>query len=394
MGEEKDFIWAIGDDDKEERKYYEGDKILKSKTEYRINCKYTYDFLSNPSTDSYEEVIENKFYKNISFNERQKTKPEINKSYVDELKELNKKEVDMAELDIQSQIENYSYPPYIPHGPPDIIVLIINSYLLLIDINLKFEFNETETIDAFKSLNLKSNTVLDCVIIRGLTLENVNNFEVDESVVFKNVLFLEVDEEIKDCIKKRLSEKQLKNSYFDDSKKLSEFMNNRSKEKDFYINQILIELEMSKKENKNYKNQEEMRAKAGIEKICSDFAKEESNWGIGLICFLAMIFLIFLCFNISIEMVDKISIGLFLFSALYFIIHQYSKAKNLRIENQNKLALIHELKAFELSENISEKAKIILPNYADVIFTKAIPDKNEKNLPIDELIKLKSIFKE
>lgn len=86
---------------------------------------------------------------------------------------------------------------------------------------------------------------------------------------------------------------------------------------------------------------------------------------------------------------------LLLFTSLYFSIYQYSRAKNLRIENQNKVALMHEFNILDLqkeSNEKEEKMKSILPKYADIIFSKAIPSKNEKNLPLDEIIRLAEIF--
>ncbi len=53
-----------------------------------------------------------------------------------------------------------------------------------------------------------------------------------------------------------------------------------------------------------------------------------------------------------------------LFSFLYFSVHQYSKAKNLRIENQNKIALIHGYQAFQAESDSDKKYEYFLPNFS------------------------------
>ena len=72
---------------------------------------------------------------------------------------------------------------------------------------------------------------------------------------------------------------------------------------------------------------------------------------------------------------------------LYFSIYQYSKAKELRIENQNKIALLHGFQAINANELITNK-EIFHQNIADVVFTKAYREKNPQNLPIDKVIDL------
>lgn len=72
---------------------------------------------------------------------------------------------------------------------------------------------------------------------------------------------------------------------------------------------------------------------------------------------------------------------------LYFSIFQYSKAKELRIENQNKIALLHGFQAINANELITNK-EIFHQNISDVVFTKAYKEKNPKNLPIDKVIDL------
>ncbi|HIQ57639.1 TPA: hypothetical protein EYG84_03120, partial [Candidatus Gracilibacteria bacterium] len=89
----------------------------------------------------------------------------------------------------------------------------------------------------------------------------------------------------------------------------------------------------------------------------------------------------------------SLSVSITLFTVLYFFISQYIKAKNLRIENQNKVALIYGYQALQAETNANEKYQYFLPNFSNVIFAKAIPSKNEKNLPIDELVKLVKAIK-
>ena len=77
---------------------------------------------------------------------------------------------------------------------------------------------------------------------------------------------------------------------------------------------------------------------------------------------------------------------------LYFSVLQYSKAKELRIENQNKIALLHGLQAINANELITNK-EIFHQNIADVVFTKAYREKNPQNLPIDKVIDLIKLSK-
>lgn len=78
-----------------------------------------------------------------------------------------------------------------------------------------------------------------------------------------------------------------------------------------------------------------------------------------------------------------------LFIFLYFSIVQYSKAKKLRIEQQNKLAMIQFYIAHETKGN-KEHMSILLPKFADILIREAMPDKGtaDKNLPIDEIVKI------
>lgn len=95
-------------------------------------------------------------------------------------------------------------------------------------------------------------------------------------------------------------------------------------------------------------------------------------------------------FNINIQY-WLVPVSILLLTFLYFAIYQYSKAKKLRIENQNKIALLHGFQAIR-AEKWDWVAKTrFYDNIANVVFT-SVYDKNEKhidqNLPIDRIIDL------
>jgi len=76
---------------------------------------------------------------------------------------------------------------------------------------------------------------------------------------------------------------------------------------------------------------------------------------------------------------------------LYFSIYQYSKSKKLRIENQNKVALLHWFIALR-TDNWSDfdKSKFY-NNIANVVFDKVYQEK-ENNLPVDKIIDLVKVI--
>lgn len=87
-----------------------------------------------------------------------------------------------------------------------------------------------------------------------------------------------------------------------------------------------------------------------------------------------------------------IPLYIILFSFLYFSLYQYSKAKQLRIENQNKIALIHWILSMEW-KNYNFDISKIYENFANVVFTKVYFKKTSNDLPIDKVIDLaKSII--
>ncbi|EKE29429.1 MAG: hypothetical protein ACD_2C00177G0005 [uncultured bacterium (gcode 4)] len=81
---------------------------------------------------------------------------------------------------------------------------------------------------------------------------------------------------------------------------------------------------------------------------------------------------------------------------LYFCVYQFSKAKNLRIEHQNKIAIISWYKALLAHEEMTWKEirmSHFLPNISNVLFCKS-NDSNDSNLPIEKIMDLAKIAKE
>lgn len=76
---------------------------------------------------------------------------------------------------------------------------------------------------------------------------------------------------------------------------------------------------------------------------------------------------------------------------LYFSIYQYSKSKRLRIENSNKIALLHWFYAIRTDTWKDMDKWRFYDNVANVVFDKVYPDK-EYNLPIDKIIDLAKII--
>lgn len=76
---------------------------------------------------------------------------------------------------------------------------------------------------------------------------------------------------------------------------------------------------------------------------------------------------------------------------LYFSIYQYSKSKKLRIENSNKVALLHWFYAIRTDTWKDMDKWRFYDNVANVVFDKVYPDK-EINLPIDKIIDLAKII--
>jgi len=84
-----------------------------------------------------------------------------------------------------------------------------------------------------------------------------------------------------------------------------------------------------------------------------------------------------------------LTIEIALIAFLYFAVSQFSKAKKIRIENENKVALVDFFQALRANNN-PEEMKYFLPNFANILVSKASTDKKDKELPIDEVVKLAS----
>lgn len=87
---------------------------------------------------------------------------------------------------------------------------------------------------------------------------------------------------------------------------------------------------------------------------------------------------------------EFLPIEVLFFSLLYFCISQYVKAKNLRIEHQNKVAIIDGYQAFKaMLGDDRDWLKAFSPNVADVLFCKALDkDGREQNLPVDSVVRI------
>lgn len=97
--------------------------------------------------------------------------------------------------------------------------------------------------------------------------------------------------------------------------------------------------------------------------------------------------------NYNIELyIEKALFGLLVFSTTYFSAYQFTKIKNLRLENSNKIAIAKGYQGF-LFIHKDDDLKEVINNVTDVLFTK-IKHIKERNLPIDEIIKLVKSIKQ
>lgn len=81
-----------------------------------------------------------------------------------------------------------------------------------------------------------------------------------------------------------------------------------------------------------------------------------------------------------------IPIVILFLTLLYFSVVQYSKSKKLRIDNQNKIALIHGMMAIKADTTNMDKEKFY-DKIADIVFDRVHHEK-EENLPLDKIIQL------
>lgn len=68
--------------------------------------------------------------------------------------------------------------------------------------------------------------------------------------------------------------------------------------------------------------------------------------------------------------------------------YQYSKAKQLRIENQNKIAILHWFQALRAEKWDWVENWRFYDNIANVVFTKVYSKKVSNDLPVDKLVEL------
>jgi hypothetical protein len=94
-------------------------------------------------------------------------------------------------------------------------------------------------------------------------------------------------------------------------------------------------------------------------------------------------------FNISIQY-WLFPVSVLFLTFLYFSVYQYSKAKTLRIENQNKIAIIHWFQAIKADIGWWIDKRIFYSNTANIIFTKAFESKKHvsNDLPVDKIFDL------
>lgn len=91
-------------------------------------------------------------------------------------------------------------------------------------------------------------------------------------------------------------------------------------------------------------------------------------------------------FNLKDKYFNLLPFILSIWIFVYFTSYQYSKSKNLRIEYENRIAIMNwYLGLQDMQENYIE---LFSAKAADIVFSKAIPDKWDKNLPIDEILSI------
>ena len=71
---------------------------------------------------------------------------------------------------------------------------------------------------------------------------------------------------------------------------------------------------------------------------------------------------------------------------IYFSVFQYSKAKNLRIEFENRLALIN---WYLWLQDMGEKnIDVFWSKTAEIVFSEVFLNKKDDNLPVDQVVSL------
>jgi len=191
----------------------------------------------------------------------------------------------------------------------------------------------------------------------------------------------------------QLTDEQLKQAILsdDDYKKFLEEENKKlkkeTKEKD-------SKLESTSKEYEN-------KLIKGFEKIKKEFHNEEITWLIiTLITFFILLVLLFLPFMIKIGFFSKLNFNfndylllkynyfwliLLLLGFLYFSARQYVKAKNLRIENQNKITILQWFQAIKADPDKSYKKGRFYDKVSSIVF-KWVEKENNSDLIYDKLV--------
>ena len=122
-----------------------------------------------------------------------------------------------------------------------------------------------------------------------------------------------------------------------------------------------------------------------FEELKNIFKNEEEIWLFVTICLFVLLFWMTTKFIVyySYQYIPSIVL---VFTALYFSCFQYTKAKHLRIENQNKVALLHWFQALRAEDWEWVEKALFYDNIANVVFTKVYNKKVSNDLPVDKLI--------
>jgi hypothetical protein len=168
----------------------------------------------------------------------------------------------------------------------------------------------------------------------------------------------------------------------------------QNKDLELLISDLASENSQLKKEKLS---KETIDMKEGFSSIKNEFHEEEKTWlyvtliFIFLAIFINLMIPIYSSFNFFTNLYSFIPLNLVLFSTIYFSILQYSKFRNLMVENLNKIAIIDGyLGLIKMKKDV--EIKLFLPNISNVLFSK-IDNGKEKNLPIDEISKISNLIK-
>lgn len=162
------------------------------------------------------------------------------------------------------------------------------------------------------------------------------------------------------------------------------------------------EISFTEAEKEEFEDEYIISMESAFEDLKSEYEFEEADWLSKVNLYFYLLLTIntlyfFGIFDLSSLQLFKdhleiyfIPLEILLFSMFYFSIVQYSKAKNLRIENQNKIAAVNGF--YGLKSDSKAYIKDFLPNISNVLFNK-LRSQKDKNLPIDEIIKLAKVLR-